>query len=572
MNGRNGNSDSEELLGLARRFGSPSAISAIERLRDEECRRELTVVVAGQFKRGKSTFINALLGTDLLPTGMLPVTAIPTVVRFGPLRVTIEFLDEARPPLEISPPELKRYVTEQGNPENRLLVRSAAVTVPAPILAGVAMIDSPGIASTYAHNTGAALETLTRADLAILVVGAEPPIGEAELAFARKVLDASERLFIVLNKVDQIVNDKEREPLIEFTRKTLAGAREDGDVRIFPLSATRGQGLGDFVATFRDFVEAHGREVFERSLRRKATRDAAWLLRSLLIEREALRLPLERRAALAERFATFESELPRRAGEIVDTLDRAAREDLRLIEQRLEDRKREALVSLEQRLRSAVEHGDLLAYRQGIADGVGSAATAWVEEVRRELQARMQRNMERVVARTVDLERSTIAEGLAGLGLGALAPPELAFELPALRFEYADEQATTGAELVARAVDGLLPQPVRATLLARRLRSELEAQLDRRAGRIRYRANQAIRDGYATLAQQVGASLERARADAGRALQQAVEGADEAEAIARRSSELEQAADRLRQFAHAASMQTSGTCSSPNVLSASHGD
>jgi len=54
----------------------------------------LYVAVIGEFKRGKTTLINALLGVELLPTGVLPVTAIPALVRFGVRSMaTIRLLD-----------------------------------------------------------------------------------------------------------------------------------------------------------------------------------------------------------------------------------------------------------------------------------------------------------------------------------------------------------------------------------------------------------------------------------------------------------------------------------------------
>ena len=117
------------------------------------------LAVVGQFKRGKSSLLNALLGEPLLPTGILPLTAIPTALRYGDRRcVCITMLDGQRDECSGSTDEiasfLVRYVTEPENPENRLGVAEVTIEHPAALLAhGVEILDTPGIGSTLLHNT-----------------------------------------------------------------------------------------------------------------------------------------------------------------------------------------------------------------------------------------------------------------------------------------------------------------------------------------------------------------------------------------------------------------------------------
>jgi hypothetical protein len=88
----------------------------------------LRVLVAGEAKRGKSTLINALLGRDVLPSGVTPLTAVATTVRYGDdPRAEVFFLDghQEKQPLTA----LTELVTEKGNPGNRRGI--AGVTVPA---------------------------------------------------------------------------------------------------------------------------------------------------------------------------------------------------------------------------------------------------------------------------------------------------------------------------------------------------------------------------------------------------------------------------------------------------------
>src|SRR3990170_7065969 len=95
--------------------------------------QRFVVAVVGEFKRGKSTFINALLGEELLPVGVVPLTSVVTVVTHGPdQRVEVVYEDGTRK--DISPEEVSRYVTERHNPGNRLGVRRVNMEHPAPEL------------------------------------------------------------------------------------------------------------------------------------------------------------------------------------------------------------------------------------------------------------------------------------------------------------------------------------------------------------------------------------------------------------------------------------------------------
>ena len=74
------------------------------------------VACIGQFKRGKSTLLNALVGDAVLPTGVVPVTAVPTVLRYGEQRAARVLIDGSW--RAVSPDDLAQYVSEELNPEN----------------------------------------------------------------------------------------------------------------------------------------------------------------------------------------------------------------------------------------------------------------------------------------------------------------------------------------------------------------------------------------------------------------------------------------------------------------------
>jgi predicted GTPase len=191
--------------------------------------QRLQLAILGQFKRGKSTFINALLGASILPSAVVPLTAVAVFIAWGaePL-VRIEFKTE-RGPEELhsaEPDELRnflaQFVAEEQNPENRLAVSRVELFYPAPILAnGTVLIDTPGVGSTLQHNTKAAIAVLPECDAGLFILSADPPITENELAYLQRLHGKAIRLFFVLNKLDYLDAD-EQKAAVAFLHKVLS--------------------------------------------------------------------------------------------------------------------------------------------------------------------------------------------------------------------------------------------------------------------------------------------------------------------------------------------------------------
>src|SRR6266704_1804019 len=121
------------LAGLSALAGDDDRV-ALEGLRGRLDMQRLRVLVAGEAKRGKSTLINALLGRPVLPSGVTPLTAVATTVRYGEdPHAEARFGDghEDKYPLAA----LGDLVTERGNPRNRLGIAAVTAFVDAPVLA-----------------------------------------------------------------------------------------------------------------------------------------------------------------------------------------------------------------------------------------------------------------------------------------------------------------------------------------------------------------------------------------------------------------------------------------------------
>jgi predicted GTPase len=305
-----------------------SLVTRFKVLRERLQQNRLQLAVLGQFKRGKSTFINALLGAPLLPIAVVPLTAVPIFISWRPEPlVRVRFSDE-RTPEELASDEpdairefLFRFVAEAANPENRLGVDRVDLFYPASILAnGTVLIDTPGVGSTLRHNTDAALRVLPECDAVIFIVSADPPITETELDYLRRLIKVTTRIFFVLNKIDYLAPD-ERKSVGGFLRKVLSeNAVLRPDVAIFDVSAR--DGLLAKQARNRAQLEASGIATIEEHLVRYLAAEKTKLLetaitskaRDILLQAEAeidlhiraLKMPLEE---LTSKSHSFEAAL-----------------------------------------------------------------------------------------------------------------------------------------------------------------------------------------------------------------------------------------------------------------------
>jgi tRNA U34 5-carboxymethylaminomethyl modifying GTPase MnmE/TrmE len=212
----------------------------------EECRQWLvklaedrfTLAVAGQFKRGKSSLINAIIGRDILPTGVLPLTSVITVLRYGPTdRLTI-LKEGSLYPEEVPISRLAEFVTENGNPGNVKKVAHASLELPSQFLRnGLEFVDTPGIGSTIEANTATTYGFLPQSDTVIFVTSVDTPLSGAETDFLRSVREHVRRIFFVVNKID-LVSANERQQVLDFISGMLIHETGAQDIRVFPISST----------------------------------------------------------------------------------------------------------------------------------------------------------------------------------------------------------------------------------------------------------------------------------------------------------------------------------------------
>src|SRR6266511_1051774 len=291
-----------ELLGLADVAGQVG--EAARRLAG----LELEVAVVGEFKRGKSTLLNALIGVEVLPAGVLPLTAVPTVLERGEPVCRVTFTDGHTEEHDLG--AVAEFVTEEHNPGNRLGVQRVVVRLHAPLLdEGVRLVDTPGVGSVLEHNTRATDAYLPSLDAAILVTSADPPISRGERAFLGRVAEQAVRLFVVLNKADYLSGEELRRT-VEFTGRVVGEVVPAWPGPVYSLSARPGvgdpAGLARFAKDLRRFLERERAAAVTDAATQSGRRALGLLALALDLERRAAERPA---AALAEEHAADEALL-----------------------------------------------------------------------------------------------------------------------------------------------------------------------------------------------------------------------------------------------------------------------
>jgi GTP-binding protein EngB required for normal cell division len=319
------------LKGIQADFHLDSLIPQIEALsRSLPERHVVSVAVVGRFKAGKSSFLNQLIGRDILPVDVLPATSVITHISFGEAdRATVRFFGGREE--EVALDGLSDYVTEAGNPEN--VKQVAVVDIELASLEAfrtVRFVDTPGLGSIFAETTKTSLEWLPDIGAAVVALTVDPPLAESDLRLLRDVLRFTPEVVILLTKVDQVADEQVRavEAFIAGeTEKRLGRA-----IPIYPYSTRPGFELlrARLLDYLVDRVVSHHEERLQEILEHK--------LQTLVREcRDYLSLA-QVAAEVGENARAQLLELTRREQGNLDQVGRAIRILTRDLERRVHDK------------------------------------------------------------------------------------------------------------------------------------------------------------------------------------------------------------------------------------------
>jgi ribosome biogenesis GTPase A len=452
------------------------------------------VAVIGEFKRGKSSLINALLGEAVLPTGVIPVTAAPTLVRFGETaRAMVRLLNDTELPISLT--ELEDYITERGNPRNRRRVREVDVDYPSPLLRpGLVLADTPGTGSVHAHNTETTAAFLPRVDVALLVLTVDAPLSGAEVDLLAAAGGTVARAAVCLNKID-LLSPAELAEAVEFVRSRVSVG--GSPVPVFPVSARDAERTSDNgVDSLRRFLSEIALGEREAVVGARARKVADGLLRvaeaAVRLERAVAAQPAAQARAARDAFAVARSELESDAAEAVTLLLAACRRThSEVVEPHAADLRR----SLPQVLLAVPDTEWRVCSEE--------AASSWISAVEAELSAAVQAALARHGDRLQErLERFVRRAGEA-FGVALPPPPDAREELriPEIRIQTADEPGAVA--MGVRQVRRHLPGPLGQRWREGARRDQAIEDADRLAGRLRYAALQAVDQAARTWVREV---------------------------------------------------------------------
>jgi|LNFM01.1.fsa_nt_gb ribosome biogenesis GTPase A len=233
------------------------------------------VAVIGQFKRGKSTLANALLGAEIMPADVEPATATINRVVYGRVpRATMCMRGGGTQPVPID--SLARYVTKLSEESSAAAaaIDEALIEFPARMcLNNVQLLDTPGLDDVDTSMTARTTSVLSRIDAALLVTSALAPLESTEIDILRDLMQHVDvtRIFIVLNQAD-LLEPLHRPRILEAAAKRAAKALGRPGEHIFLVSAR--EALAAKLAKDEPRFAASGFQALEDALEQFLVRDS----------------------------------------------------------------------------------------------------------------------------------------------------------------------------------------------------------------------------------------------------------------------------------------------------------
>lgn len=257
------------LEGLISKWGlvefRPALAAIVERLEGHR----LEIAVFGRVSSGKSSLLNHILQTDVLPVGVTPVTAVPTRILYGPApRGKVWFAGGGSE--EFPPGRLAEFVSEDLNPGNAKNVTRLIVELPSERLRnGVVFVDTPGLGSLASAGAAETRSYLPRCDLAVVLVDAGATLTPEDLSTVQALHEGGIPAWVLLSKADlPAPGDLPR--LLDYVSRHVA-AELGLAVPVHPVSTRPGHAQWLEQWFEREILPLYeqSRELAERSLRRK---------------------------------------------------------------------------------------------------------------------------------------------------------------------------------------------------------------------------------------------------------------------------------------------------------------
>ena len=306
----------------------------VRQLADRMQKQEMTLAVIGQFKRGKTSLVNRILGDDILPVGIVPITAAVTRIRYqqqdgaeqaagteqqdgAEQAAGTEQPDGAERPdaeqntaahsarvwlrnglcEEVPAQELHRYISEQENRNNELGVAEVELCTDADFLKdGLVLVDTPGVGSVHENNSRSAYDFARESDGVIFMLSVDSPINQIEIDFLRDTRRFAGKFYFVVNKID-IIDDEELQEYLDYCNALICsimeidpGSEEAQAIRLIPVSAKKNRGVDRLKQMIREDLIRSAQAIMAQSASHKLLEILGDTHRQISAYREVLKM------------------------------------------------------------------------------------------------------------------------------------------------------------------------------------------------------------------------------------------------------------------------------------------
>jgi GTP-binding protein EngB required for normal cell division len=187
----------------------------LERLED----KSFEIAIFGRVSSGKSSLLNHILRTAVLPVGVTPITAVPTRLMYGHQAAVHVWYADSRPPDTFDISQLAGFVAEQFNPGNAKHVSRIMVAIPSPALReGVVFVDTPGLGSLATSGAAETLAYLPRCDLGVVLIDAASTLTEGDLHIVQTLYQAGIPANVLLSKSD-LLSEADRTKILGYVQE-----------------------------------------------------------------------------------------------------------------------------------------------------------------------------------------------------------------------------------------------------------------------------------------------------------------------------------------------------------------
>ncbi|AFA48342.1 dynamin family protein [Acetobacterium woodii] len=309
---------------LSRTGISDDEIKKVVEIRNKIENNELVISVIGQFKRGKTSLINALLGADVLPIGVIPVTSVATKIQYGEEGVMVHFKNGEKERICLN--DLIRFVAEQENPNNQKGVSFVNLYLPFDFLRnGLVLVDTPGVGSVHQNNTDEAYAFMKKSDAIIFMLSVDSPINEIEYEFLVSSKKYASKFYFTVNKIDTISCD-DLNAYLNYCRNILREIMSAETIALFPISAKTKSGMNELLGHIEEDIQDSTASIIIDSVKIKLRDILKLALDHLEFYRNASNMPLK--------------DLEQKREELIsrlESLDQLAKESTYYLQQQIDE-------------------------------------------------------------------------------------------------------------------------------------------------------------------------------------------------------------------------------------------